>query len=261
MTGIGFSQSVIDADIDAAASVCSLLSQEQARQFVEHGYVVIEGAFPRELADTICLQAWRELEHKFAVKQNDPETWNRSFTGGMPGYARTAASDARFTLAEVAPRALQAQGDVIGGLNRLPENGEKLAWGDAAIANLGVPDSVWQPPRPRQPGWHKDGWHFRHFLNSPEQGLLTVPLFSDIMPHSGGTLMATDSIRPVAQLLAAHPEGLHADSVQRAGYLIPGLIEQCLQFEELTGDAAIWLWSTRLCSIGLPTIRRTDHAS
>jgi hypothetical protein len=153
----------------------------------------------------------------------------------MHGYVRTTGSDARFQLETHAPRAFQAQADVVGGRGRLPKNGVDLAWSDAAIGNLGT-TTVWHPPKPRQRGWHKDGWHFRHFLNSPEQGLLTVPIYTNILPHSGGTFIATDSIGPVARLLAEHPEGLHADSVQGSGYAIPNLIEQCSRFEELMGE-------------------------
>ena len=42
---------------------------------------------------------------------------------------------------------------------------------------------------------------FRHLLDSPEQGLLVVPLFNDILPQSGGTHIATDSIGVVSRFL------------------------------------------------------------
>ncbi|MXY57256.1 MAG: hypothetical protein F4Y41_12835 [Gammaproteobacteria bacterium] len=126
---------------------------------------------------------------------------------------------------------------MIGGAGRLPDDGDSLFWADAAVGNLRVPDGpAWQPPAARQPGWHKDGYHFRHFINSPEQGLLTVPIYTDILPRSGGTFIARDSIAPVARLLAQCPAGVHPDGTQ-AGYLIPGLIEQCSDFAELTGEA------------------------
>ena len=96
---------------------------------------------------------------------------------------------------------------------------------------------VGNPPAVRQPGWHKDGWHFRHFLNSPEQAMVTVPLYSDVQPKSGGTYLALDSIGPVARLLLDSPRGIHPDSVQGGGYLIPGLVDQCSEFGELTGEA------------------------
>ena len=81
------------------------------------------------------------------------------------------------------------------------------------------------------------GVQFRHLLDSPEQGLLVVPLFNDILPQSGATHIATDSIGVVSRFLGNHPEGLHPDGVQGSGYLIPSLIEQCSEFEELTGEA------------------------
>ena len=74
-------------------------------------------------------------------------------------------------------------------------------------------------------------------MDSPEQGLLVVPIFSDILPQSGGTTIATDSIQVLARFLAQRPEGLHPDGTQGGGYLIPALVEQCQQFEELTGNA------------------------
>ena len=229
------------ADFDAVAAKCSLLSREQARHFVERGHVVVRQAFPKDLARAVVRQAWAELRDQHGVERRDRRTWGRSFggPGGIPGYVRTAGSGRRFVLQKDAPKAFQAIADVLGGAERLPDDGAKLAWGDGAVANLGgAGDDVgWQPPSARQHSWHKDGWHFRHFLDSPEQGLLVVPIYSDILPRSGGTFIAADSIPAVARLLAAHPEGVHADGVQGAGYLIPGLIGACSAFEELTGEA------------------------
>ena len=231
----------LQADFDAAAAKCSLLSRDQAQHFVEHGHVVVRQAFSKEFAKAVVRQAWADLGDKHGIDPRDRRTWGRSFGAGghIPGYFRTAGSHRRFVLQAEAPKAFQAIADVLGGAERLPADGAGLAWGDGAVANLGAAgeDSKWRPPSVRQRTWHKDGWHFRHFLDSPEQGLLAVPIYSDILPRSGGTFIASDSIAPVARLLAAHPEGLHADSVQGAGYLIPGLVEQCSAFDELTGEA------------------------
>ena len=234
-----FDEAAFGVAFDEAAERCSELSRADAAHFVERGYVVVRGAFSKDIAAAVREQAWSELEGQHGVDRHDPSTWNRSFGfGGHVGYVRTQGSERRFRLRTDAPRAFAAQADVVGGAERLPERGESLAWRDSAIGNLAGPEGpAWQPPSPQQRGWHKDGWHFRHFLNSPEQGLLTVPIFSDILPQSGGTFVARDSIAPVARLLASLPEGLHPDSVQGAGFLIPGLIEQCSDFVELTGEA------------------------
>ena len=228
----------IEAAWERALAKCRVLGREQARHFLAHGYVVLKGAFPAEFAASVREAAWLELREKHGVKPEDRRTWaDASTKAPVPGYYRTAGSGARLALAEDAPRAFAAIADVIGGPERLPEAGAQLTWTGAAVANLGGADVAWEPPAARRRTWHKDGWHFRHFLDSPEQGLLVVPLFSDVLPRSGGTCIATDSIAPVARLLAAHPEGLHPDGVQGGGYLIPGLIEQCIEFAELTGEA------------------------
>lgn len=234
-----FDELVFAAAFDQAVAGCSELTRADAEHFVERGYVVVRGAFSKDIARAVCEQAWSEIEARHDVDRYDPATWNQSFGfGGHVGYVRTQGSERRFTLRADAPRAFRAQADVVGGVERLPDRGETLAWRDSAIGNLAGPDGpAWMPPSPQQRGWHKDGWHFRHFLNSPEQGLLTVPIFSDILPKSGGTFVARDSIAPVARLLESLPEGLHPDSVQGAGFLIPGLIEQCSDFVELTGEA------------------------
>ena len=227
-----------EAAFDAAAAKCQALTRDEARHFVEHGYVVVRGAFPKTFAADVCQGAWIEMRREHGVDEHDPDTWGQPFNGGRLGYIRTKGTDRRLALQAEAPRAFEAQADAVGGADRLPHQGKNLIWRDAAIGNLRVAAGLeWEPPGPRQAGWHKDGWHFRHFLNSPEQGLLTVPIYSDIQPRSGGTFIAPDSIRPVAELLAQHAAGLHPDSVQGSGYLIPGLIEQCSKFEELTGEA------------------------
>ena len=231
---------LLDEAFNEAAARCRQLTPADAWHFVEKGYVVVKSAFSKDIATRVREHAWKELAEKHKVDRDDPTTWPQSFHGrrSLRGYVRTGGSELRFNLRSDAPQALEAQLDVLGGGHRLAKDGAELAWGTGAIANLSAGDDVeWQPPQARQPGWHKDGWHFRHFLNSPEQGLLTVPIYSDILPRSGGTFIATDSIAPVARLLAAHPQGFHADSVQGAGYLIPYLIDQCSAFEELTGEA------------------------
>ena len=248
-----FSVDNFQAAFDAALAKCQLLDRAQAKHFVDNGYVVVKAAFSERIASAVRAQAWQELKEKHDVEAQDPRTWGQRLHGrnGIPGYVRTAGSGRRFLLHREAPKAFQALADVIGGAQRLPANGTELAWGDGVVANLGVgenddridkeiPTAKLRINRSlesaRQPSWHKDGWHFRHFLDSPEQGLVVVPMYSDIRPNSGGTRIAADSIAPVARLLADNPQGLHADSVQGAGYLIPGLVEQCERFQELTGE-------------------------
>ena len=67
-------------------------------------------------------------------------------------------------------------------------------------------------------------------LDSPEQGLLTIVVWSDIYPESGGTFVACDSVQHVAQRLYEHPEGLLPSGFGQ-------LIDKCEDFVEITGNA------------------------
>ena len=239
VAGFTFKSREFDEAFEATLAECSIVSREEAEHFVVNGFVVVKGAFSKDHASHVAEQAWRELKTVHSVDKNDPSTWARRGAGpGPAGYTRLRGSDKQHRVRTLAPRAFQAQLDLVGGAHRFPYNGDQLEWGEGVVSNLGIPDDPrWRPPAARQPGWHKDGWHFRHFLNSPEQALVTVPLYSDIQPKSGGTYLALDSIGPVARLLLDSPGGIHPDSVQGGGYLIPGLADQCSEFGELTGEA------------------------
>jgi hypothetical protein len=196
------------------------LSEEQIEHFLQHGHVVIHDAFSRELAADWVATAFRRLEYR----PDDPTTWVQEIIH-MPATER-------FPMPEIAPRAWQAACQLLGGAERVvPCN-----WGNGMIANFHKgADQPWQPPSPRVGGWHKDGDFFRHFLDSPEQGLLTIVIWSDIEPRGGGTFVACDSVPPVARLLAAHPEGVLPQGAPEATF--GSLIRQCTEFVELTGRA------------------------
>lgn len=134
----------------------------------------------------------------------------------------------RVPIRELAPKAWDAICDLTGGADRIA--GEAPNWGDGFICNFNFrADESWQPPSPQAPGWHKDGDWFVHYLDGPEQGLLTIVVWSDIKPQSGGTFIACDSVPVIARHLHAHPEGLMPNQFR-------GLIEQCTDFTELTGE-------------------------
>jgi ectoine hydroxylase-related dioxygenase (phytanoyl-CoA dioxygenase family) len=106
-------------------------------------------------------------------------------------------------------------------------------WSDSFIVNFhrGA-DQPWQPPSPNVKGWHKDGSYFKHFLDSREQALLPIVMWSDMLHQGGGTFIAPDSVRVMARYLAEHPEG-----VSPKDFNFQELISQCTRFEEVTGNA------------------------
>ena len=194
------------------------LSEEQVAHFLKHGHLVIHDCFPRAFAEDWTANAFRRLEYD----PGDPSTWQQEVVH-MP-------SAQRVSMPEIAPKAWQAACALLGGEERV----SPCAWGDSMIVNLRKgADQPWQPPSASVGGWHKDGDFFRHFLDSPEQGLLTIVIWSDIEPQGGGTFAAGDSVAPVARLLVAHPEGVLPSGAPGASF--GSLINQCQDFVELTG--------------------------
>jgi hypothetical protein len=194
------------------------LSEAQIEHFLQRGYVVISDCFSREFAEGWTANAFRRLGYD----PNDPTTWQQEIVH-MPRAQHRP-------MPEVAPKAWQAACELLGGEDRVAP----CSWGDSMIVNFRKgADQPWQPPSPAAGGWHKDGDFFRHFLDSPEQGLLTIVIWSDIEPQGGGTFVACDSVPPVARLLAAHPEGVTPNGASEASF--GSLIGQCREFVELTG--------------------------
>lgn len=107
------------------------------------------------------------------------------------------------SIKEFAPKAHYAICELVGGEDRLVDWCK--SWSDAFILNLGRAD--YNPADKldlRQlEQWHVDGDFFTHFLDSPEQALLVVPLFTDIPEKGGGTAICTDGIGAVAKHLVS----------------------------------------------------------
>jgi hypothetical protein len=195
-----------------------LLTSEQTRHFLERGFVKVRGAF-----DAVSAQRWLDDAWiRFGYDRNDRGSW----ADKRIHLSARSHVDARM----FAPAAWRAAMELVGGVERvvLP-----WQWSDAFIANLGVGgDRPWQPPSPAAGGWHKDGDFFRHFLDSPEQALLSLVLWTDMLPRGGGTFVAADSVPVVARYLADHPEGVLPGDFDYAE-----LIGQCRDFVEMTGKA------------------------
>lgn len=194
------------------------LTEEQVEQFLTRGHIVLRECFSREMAREWTARAFRRLGYD----PEEPATWTEARVH-MPTATRISVKD-------LAPRAWAAICDLVGGEERAQQ---PCITGDGFIINFHIGrDQTWEPPSPASPGWHKDGDFFRHFLDSPEQGLLTLFLWSDIEPRGGGTFVACDSVAPVARFLAEHPEGLHPREIDARS-----LVAGCRDFMECTGRA------------------------
>ena len=175
----------------------TVLTDEQVESFVEHGHVTLPGCFTREDARPLLDEAWIRLGYD----PHDPAPGRAARPHAQPAPpSRSATSRPRCGARPASCSAARSA------------SSSPTRWGNGFIANLGLgADRDWEPPSASQPGWHKDGDFFRHFLDSPEQGLLTIVLWSDIEPRGGGTFVAADSVAPVARLLAEHRDGILPD--------------------------------------------------
>ncbi|KAB5558328.1 SCA7, zinc-binding domain-containing protein [Coniochaeta sp. 2T2.1] len=173
----------------------SVLSPEEKEHFLTHGWLKISGAFTPEQAETITKNVWTRL----GMSPTDKGTWNKVRIN-MPHHMEFDAS-------EFAPRAWQAICELCGGEDRI--NPATKMWKDSLIVNLGSAEKEGKPVPPQELNeWHVDGDFFVHYLDSPEQGLLVIPLFTDILPSGGGTMICPEAIPKVAKHLYDHPEGV-----------------------------------------------------
>ena len=173
------------------------LTDAQVAGFIEDGYVKLEEAVPRSAALAAQDFLWDRLAAQ-GVRRDDPATWAEPMVHLKEVYA-----DDVFQACQT-PRLTGAIEDLVG-RDRWAGKGRPTAWGWWPVNFAVGADKPWTVPTG---GWHWDGIQFRHYVDSPDQGLLLLPMFSETGPRGGGTLIAAGSHRPVARLLARHPDGL-----------------------------------------------------
>ncbi|MCX6381616.1 MAG: hypothetical protein NT023_19430 [Armatimonadetes bacterium] len=193
------------------------LTKEQVNHFLAHGHVVLHNCFSREAAEELVCDAYQQLGYD----RHNPATWEKPLVFMYPSVQPP--------LREFAPKVWDAICQLIGSEERCTNPTRSV--GQWVINFWRGRDEEWVPPSPQVEGWHVDGNFFRHFLDSSEQGLLVVPLFSDVAERGGGTVLAADSVPIVARFLLEHPEGVRPDEFDFAN-----LVSQCRDFRELTGS-------------------------
>lgn len=204
------------------------LSPSDIEQFIKLGFVKVSSCFdasPGSLADRWVRNAWERT----AFDPDDPSDWVDRIH--LP-------SDDSVLVREFSPKAWAA----IGQLCHHDRINEDYRWSNSFIMNLAIgADEPWTPPSAEAQGWHKDGDFFVHYLDSPEQALLTIVLWSDVVHQGGPTYIACDSIKPVATFLNEHREGVHPggseNTIGRPNFSHRAFIESCTDFREATGKA------------------------
>lgn len=208
------------------------LTEAERRQFLQYGYVHLTNCFTPEQAAEVTEGVWARL----GMSPSDKSTWTKPRVN-MPAHRE-------FDCSIFAPKAWAAICELCGGEARITPDSRK--WGDSFIVNLGASECEGKPIPPKDlDNWHVDGDTMVHYLDSPEQGLLIIPLFSDIIKDGGGTMICPDAIPKVARRLFDHPEGVSPRMVLRdhEGFKkespsewINKTVQDCDEFIEATGE-------------------------
>lgn len=209
------------------------LTAEEREHFLAHGWVKLSNCFTKEQADWVIDDVWTRL----GMDPNDKSTWTNLRTN-MPHHRI-------FDISKMSPKTWAAIVEVCGGEDRV--NADSKEWRDSLIVNLGSPEFENKPTPPQElTGWHVDGDFFVHYLDSREQGLLVVPLFTDIIPEGGGTVICPEAIPKIAKWLYEHPEGVsprfsprgHPDYRKEKDLAwFNSCARSCSNFVEVTGKA------------------------
>ncbi|MFC9975619.1 phytanoyl-CoA dioxygenase family protein [Spirillospora sp. NPDC127200] len=216
--------------------------------FIEDGFVRVQGAFPRELADECRETIWRDLD----ASPGDPSTWP------CPVAARPDYTQAPFKAAANTPR-LHAAFDALVGKGRwrprtslggfvirFPGNVPAVVDGWHVDVSFPGPDS--------DPG---DYMTWRANLASKDRALLMLFLFSDVEAVDAPTRLRVGSHLDVARILEPEGEdGLDArqlaQRVQSAGMHRPTV--------QATGRAGdVYLCHPFLVHAGQPHMGKTPR--
>ena len=195
-----------------------VLTQEQVNQFIELGWVKVEQAFPKEEALEAQSIVWENVE-KRGVLKDDESTWTEEMVQLNETYEHDEFQKCNTTRLADAIEDLVGEGrwadrTVYG------ESDKKVGYGWWPVNFSQGANKPWSVPTT---GWHWDGIHFRHYIDSPEQGLLCLNLFSEIGKQGGGTLV-------IAKFLSEQPDGIELEEGIRA------LNKQHPWFSELTAS-------------------------
>ncbi|TXL71462.1 phytanoyl-CoA dioxygenase family protein [Vineibacter terrae] len=183
------------------------LNDAQIEQFIADGFVRIEAAFPRAVADAACAILWPAT----GCDPDDPSTWTRPVV--RLGYH----GQAPFTAAVNTPTLHRAFDQLVG-------HGRWRPRGDLGTFPVRFP----VPGDPGDTGWHidvsfgpagTDYFHWRANIASKGRALLMLFLLSDVGPHDAPTRIRAGSHIDVARQLApAGEDGLSLAELASSGF-------------------------------------------
>jgi hypothetical protein len=183
---------------------CKVLTEDQVRHFIDKGWVKLEKAFPRE--DALAAQdvVWAYFKEQFGVDKHDKSTWTKPRIHLTNIQETQKFYDQPEFMVCNTQRLFDAIEDLVGRGRCINTGVPNARFGTMAVTF--PTEGVWDVPTA---GWHYDGNFFTHYIDSLEQGLLVLCLFSDIAgPQCGGTLLVEGSHHLVAKVLNDNPDGL-----------------------------------------------------
>jgi len=182
-----------------------VLSKHQLEQFIEEGYCLVRQTFSHEETAEALDRLWEEAETETGVYPNKPSTWSCRHLHIRKGFV-----DLPFRKIAHSPRQREAFDDVLGEGRWHPLNG--LDWWPITFSGFD--------------------------LNSPDQGLLPIPTFSDIDPSGGGTVISLGSHKLTVHILQqSEPDGLSCGELWQAVQLHPR--EKVVEVQGNMGDVAL----------------------
>ncbi len=189
------------------------LTRAEIEHFLDKGFVVIKNAVKKDIREEWFKSGLHRLSRVKRVPDN--------------GIIELTHTKSEF-FHDIAPRAWKAITQLLGGEERvrIPEIRDDFNFNTQTVL-----EAEWLPPNRQMTGWHIDGDYFKRFLDSPEQGLLCLILWSDVAAKEGATFLACDSIGKVAKLLVNSSQGLDP------GAQFSVVHKECTDFVEMTGDA------------------------
>lgn len=213
------------------ASPAAPLTEAEKEHFRQRGFIHLKNCFTKEQAQSVIDNVWVRL----GADPSDKSTWAERTN--MPHHTS-------FSAAEFAPKAWAAICELLGGEDRVSPAMKE--WRDSLIVNLGSAEHEGTEVKPHDlNGWHVDGDFFVHYLDSPEQALLVIPMFTEVIPSGGATMICPEAIPKIAKRLYDHPEGLSAyfvprgDEAFRENYGVTNfkdIARSCTDFVEATGQ-------------------------
>ncbi|MCE0763791.1 phytanoyl-CoA dioxygenase family protein [Pseudonocardia kujensis] len=171
----------------------AVLSAAQVRAFADDGFVRLEEAFPRTLADECRALLWEQVRAETGAAPDDPATWT------LPVHRIPGRGDPPFRRAATTDRLHGALDQLVGPGRWRPRRG------------LGTfPIRFPHADDPGDAGWHVEAsfagptGEFRLNVRSRNRALLMLFLFSEVGEADAPTKVRIGSHRKAARLLAPY---------------------------------------------------------